>query len=227
MKKKILVIDDDQKLNQLLKEYLAKFGFTVTSYTHPQQGLKALKQDLPDLIILDIMLPDMDGFEACKKIRQDYSVPIIMLTARGEVTDRIVGLELEETNILNLVREVCVEFHDRKPGIKLVSFPGDIFLNVDPKRIKILFRNILDNALRYCDPDGYPVEISLREKADEIIIAVQDFGSGIPGLLRVYPLTANFQYSQRPFGGNIVNSKRYNSYFFIQGISNFILHPLG
>jgi len=94
MKKKILVIDDDQKLNQLLKDYLAKFGFTVTAYTHPQQGLKALKQDLPDLIILDIMLPEMDGFEACKKIRQDYSVPIIMLTARGEVTDRIVGLEL-------------------------------------------------------------------------------------------------------------------------------------
>jgi signal transduction histidine kinase len=90
------------------------------------------------------------------------------------------GLELEETNIMNLVREVCTEFHDKKPGIKLVSFPGDISLNVDQKRIKILFRNILDNALRYSDPNGYPVEISLREKVDEIIIAVQDFGSGIP-----------------------------------------------
>jgi DNA-binding response OmpR family regulator len=94
MKKKILVIDDDRKLNQLLKDYLAKFDFTVTAYTHPQQGLKALKREKPDLIILDIMLPDMDGFEVCKKIRQDYLVPIIMLTARGEVTDRIVGLEL-------------------------------------------------------------------------------------------------------------------------------------
>jgi signal transduction histidine kinase len=90
------------------------------------------------------------------------------------------GLELEGTNIMHLVREACAEFHDQKPGIKLVSFPGDIFLNVDQKRIKILYRNILDNALRYSDPDGYPVEISLREKADEIIIAVQDFGSGIP-----------------------------------------------
>lgn len=94
MTKKILVIDDDQKLNRLLSDYLSKFGFTVTACTHPQEGLKALKKEMPDLVILDIMLPDLDGFEVCKKIRQDYSVPVIMLTARGEVTDRIVGLEL-------------------------------------------------------------------------------------------------------------------------------------
>ena len=94
MKKKILVIDDDQKRNQLLGDYLSKFGFTVTAFTQPQEGLKALKKEIPDLVILDIMLPDLDGFEVCKKIRRDYAVPIIMLTARGEVTDRIVGLEL-------------------------------------------------------------------------------------------------------------------------------------
>jgi len=94
MKKKIMVIDDDQKLVQLLTDYLAKFGYTVTAFIHPQEGLKALKKDLPDLIILDIMLPEMSGFDVCKQIRSDYSVPIIMLTARGEVTDRIVGLEL-------------------------------------------------------------------------------------------------------------------------------------
>lgn len=94
MKKKILVIDDDQKLNRLLSDYLSKFGLTVTTCTHPLEGLKILKKEMPDLVILDIMLPDLDGFEVCKKIRQDYSVPIIMLTARGEVTDRIVGLEL-------------------------------------------------------------------------------------------------------------------------------------
>jgi DNA-binding response OmpR family regulator len=94
MKNKILVIDDDRKLNKLLSDYLLKFDLTVSAYTHPREGLKALKREMPDLIILDIMLPEMDGFEVCKKIRRDYSVPIIMLTARGEVTDRIVGLEL-------------------------------------------------------------------------------------------------------------------------------------
>ena len=94
MKKKILVIDDDEKLNRLLRDYLAKFDFQVISHTRPREGLRALKLEHPDLIILDIMLPDMDGFELCKTIRQDYSLPIIMLTARGEVTDRVVGLEL-------------------------------------------------------------------------------------------------------------------------------------
>lgn len=94
MKKKILVIDDDEKLNRLLREYLAKFGFQVISHTRPSDGLRALKYEHPDLIILDIMLPDMDGFELCKIIRKDFNLPIIMLTARGEVTDRIVGLEL-------------------------------------------------------------------------------------------------------------------------------------
>ena len=94
MNKTILIIDDDRKLNNLLRDYLAKFGFKVMAATHPDEGLQILKRELPDLVILDIMLPDMDGFEVCKKIRKEYSVPIIMLTARGEVTDRIVGLEL-------------------------------------------------------------------------------------------------------------------------------------
>lgn len=90
----ILIIDDDQKLNHLLGDYFSKFGFEVTAVTHPSKGLKILKQLMPDVIILDIMLPDMDGFEVCKEIRKEHSVPIIILTARGEVTDRIVGLEL-------------------------------------------------------------------------------------------------------------------------------------
>ena len=90
----ILIIDDDAKLNQLLKDFLKDFGFNVVTVTHPTQGLKKLKQALPDLVILDIMLPEMDGFEVCKTVRQTSNVPIIMLTARGEVTDKVVGLEL-------------------------------------------------------------------------------------------------------------------------------------
>ncbi len=93
-KNKILIIDDDPKLNDLLREYLTKFGFETISAIHPHEGLKLINNDQPDLIILDIMMPDMDGFEVCREIRKDYSIPIIMLTARGEVTDRIVGLEL-------------------------------------------------------------------------------------------------------------------------------------
>jgi len=94
MSSTILIIDDDQKLNKLLTEFLGDFGFNTLTATHPQDGLKKLKHKSPDLVILDVMLPGMDGFEVCKTIRQNSSVPIIMLTARGELMDRVVGLEL-------------------------------------------------------------------------------------------------------------------------------------
>lgn len=94
MKARLLIIDDDAKLNQLLIGFLSDFGFNVSAATRPEEGLKKLKQESPDLIILDVMLPGMNGFEVCKKIREAHTVPIIMLTARGEVTDKIVGLEL-------------------------------------------------------------------------------------------------------------------------------------
>ena len=93
-KQKILIIDDDEKMNGLLQNYLVGFGYDVLSCTHPTLGLQKIKQYVPDLIILDIMLPDMDGFAVCREVRKEHSIPIIMLTARGDVTDRIVGLEL-------------------------------------------------------------------------------------------------------------------------------------
>lgn len=91
---KLLIIDDDEKMNGLLQNYLTGFGFEAIACTHPAVGLQKIKSEVPDLVILDIMLPDMDGFAVCKEIRKNYAVPIIMLTARGDVTDRIVGLEL-------------------------------------------------------------------------------------------------------------------------------------
>lgn len=94
MKSKIFVIDDDEKLNVLLQNYLTNFGYQVISFTNPRLGLDKIKKELPDLVILDVMMPEMDGFTACKEIRKDFSVPVILLTARGDVTDRIVGLEL-------------------------------------------------------------------------------------------------------------------------------------
>ena len=94
MKKTILIIDDDEKLNKLLKDYLHNYGFDVLSAIHPEEGLKKLKAQSPVLVILDVMLPDMNGFEVCKVIRRSSSVPILMLTARGELTDKVVGLEL-------------------------------------------------------------------------------------------------------------------------------------
>jgi two-component system, OmpR family, response regulator len=94
MAKSILIIDDDSKLNSLISEYLTKNNYITTSVENPKDGLVKLKNQHFDLLILDIMLPEMDGFETCKQIRKESDIPIIMLTARGEVTDKIVGLEL-------------------------------------------------------------------------------------------------------------------------------------
>lgn len=94
MTKTILVIDDDENLNSLLQDYLSEFSFQVMTETNPERALNLLKRKTPDIIILDIMLPGMDGFEVCRRIRKSYNIPVIMLTARGKVEDRIVGLEL-------------------------------------------------------------------------------------------------------------------------------------
>jgi DNA-binding response OmpR family regulator len=91
---RVLLIDDDEKLNALLTEYLGRFNFSVRAVAHPSEGLHALRTDAPDIVILDVMLPDMDGFAVCRKVRETSRVPIVMLTARGDVTDRVVGLEL-------------------------------------------------------------------------------------------------------------------------------------
>ncbi len=94
MAQKLLIIDDDERLNALLTDYLAKFGFEVQAVAQPQQGLEIIRTAPPDLVILDVMLPTMDGFDVLRTIRRESQIPVIMLTARGEVTDRIVGLEI-------------------------------------------------------------------------------------------------------------------------------------
>ncbi len=89
-----LLIDDDEKLAGLLKDYLSRFGIVLQSALDPATGLDLLEKIQPDIVILDVMLPGKDGFTVCKEIRTQSQVPIIMLTARGETTDRIVGLEI-------------------------------------------------------------------------------------------------------------------------------------
>ena len=91
---RILIIDDDADLNALLTEYLGRFGHQLRSATTAARGLSELRRELPDLVILDIMLPDIDGLSLCREIRGEFDVPIVMLTARGEVADRVMGLEL-------------------------------------------------------------------------------------------------------------------------------------
>jgi OmpR family response regulator RpaB len=91
---RILLIDDDEKLGELLEAYFRRFDLELIAVQHPALGLEKIASEKPDLVILDVMLPDQDGFAVCREIRRTSRVPIIMLTARGDVTDRVVGLEL-------------------------------------------------------------------------------------------------------------------------------------
>ncbi len=92
--KKLLLIDDDKKLAGPLKAFLAQFDFDLDSEIEPLRALEYLPERDYALIIIDVMLPGIDGFETCRRIRQFSSIPVIMLTARGDVLDRVVGLEI-------------------------------------------------------------------------------------------------------------------------------------
>ena len=94
MEKKVLIVDDDDKLRKLLREYLEGYGFKVLTLPDGSFVIKTIQNEYPDIIILDIMLPKKDGLEVLRAIRLESSIPVIMLTAKGEEEDRIVGLEL-------------------------------------------------------------------------------------------------------------------------------------
>ncbi len=91
---RILLIDDDEQLGEPLAAYVARFEMQLSHATRPSAGLALLRQGGFDAAILDVMLPEMDGFALCRTIRKESDIPLIMLTARGDVMDRVVGLEL-------------------------------------------------------------------------------------------------------------------------------------
>ena len=94
MERKVVVVEDDINIAELLRLYLEKDGFSVTVTHDGAEGLRAAEEQKPDLVMLDIMLPGMDGWQVCKRLRQTSNVPIIMLTAKGETEDKVQGLEM-------------------------------------------------------------------------------------------------------------------------------------
>jgi DNA-binding response OmpR family regulator len=92
--RRILVVDDDERLRELLAEYLGGRGFDVVTAEDGERGLSRLRSGGIDLVVLDVMMPGRDGLDVCRELRTFTRVPVVMLTARGDETDRIVGLEL-------------------------------------------------------------------------------------------------------------------------------------
>lgn len=149
--KKILLIDDDEKLTDLLKDYLSKYNFIPHSSDNPVSALNHLKNNSYDLIVLDIMLPEMDGFETLKELRKTSNVPVIMLTARGETTDKIVGLELgaddyiakpfEPRELVARMQSVFRRVDGSQSEDELISFK-DLQINPMNRTVKLGGKNI-------------------------------------------------------------------------------------
>lgn len=94
MPKKILIVEDEANIRELLRLYLEREGYTVLEAENGVEGIKKWKSDKPDMLLLDVMMPVMDGWAVCREIRAESDVPIIMLTAKGETADRVSGLEI-------------------------------------------------------------------------------------------------------------------------------------
>ncbi len=94
MPKKILIVEDEANIRELLRLYLEREGYTVLEAENGVEGIKKWKSDKPDILLLDVMMPVMDGWAVCREIRAESDVPIIMLTAKGETADRVSGLEM-------------------------------------------------------------------------------------------------------------------------------------
>lgn len=148
--KKIYLIDDDEKLTDLLKDYLMKYNLKASSCSNPLEALNHLKNNTYDLIVLDIMLPEIDGFETLREIRKTGDIPVIMLTAKGETADKIVGLELGADDY------VAKPFEPRE----LVARIQSVFRRVDGKYNSeeiITFENLTIN------PSKRSVKMNNRE----------------------------------------------------------------
>ena len=145
---KILIIDDDTQLTELLDEFLGSYKYDIIIKHTPEGGLEYLEKGVANIIILDIMLPGMDGFQVLRKIRENLSIPVIMLTARGEVTDRIVGLELgaddylpkpfEPRELLARIQSILRRSHSSAAIAENVRFKG---LSIDKKKQEVLLDN--------------------------------------------------------------------------------------
>jgi two-component system response regulator CpxR len=153
---RLLVIDDDVELCSLLSEFLQREGFQVESENEGRRGLEHALQGGIDLVILDVMLPGLDGFEILKRIRSHGRIPVLMLTARGEDVDRIVGLELGADDYLSK------PFNPRELSARIKA----ILRRTEPKpnRGRIEVNGVvLDPGTREAVVDGKPIELTTLE----------------------------------------------------------------
>ena len=157
MNEKILVVDDEKEIADLLDVYLKNDGYTVYKFYNGTDALACLKKTLPDLAILDVMLPDIDGFHICQKIREKFCFPVIMLTAKAEERDELRGFQLgvdeyitkpfSPREVLARVKAVLRRMHELKDSGKASHLVVEN-LDIDMSAFTVK----LDGKLMPCTP---------------------------------------------------------------------------
>ena len=172
MMKKILIIDDDKKLTDLLEEFLGENKFKTKSIHESVNAVSEVDGFSPDLIILDITLPEMDGFQVLRSVRKEHETPVIMLTARGEISDRVVGLDLgaddympkpfEPRELLARINSILRRVNEPSSLIDILEFDG---LYIDKMKQEIL----LDKQLVHLSTTEFEALVLIAEHAGETL----------------------------------------------------------
>ena len=170
--KKILIIDDDKKLTDLLEEFLGENKFKTRSIHESVNALKEVDSFSPDLIILDITLPEMDGFQVLRSVRKEHETPVIMLTARGEISDRVVGLDLgaddympkpfEPRELLARINSILRRVNEPSSLIDILEFEG---LYIDKMKQEVM----LDKQSVHLSTTEFEALVLIAEHAGETL----------------------------------------------------------
>ena len=162
MRKKILVVDDEKSISDIIKFNLLKDGYDVEVAEDGDEALKKVYTMQPDLILLDVMLPKLDGFQVCRKIRESFNTPIIMLTAKEEEVDKVLGLELGADDYMTKpfgMRELLARV---KANLRRVAI--DHSKEGSQKSVQITSGNLKIDLERYeVKKDDTVIELTLRE----------------------------------------------------------------
>ena len=171
MTDRILIVEDDVRLGEMLTEYLAEAGYRVTVASRGAFALQMLSAAPFDAVVLDLMLPDMDGLDICRQLRKRSELPILMLTARGDATDRIVGLEMGADDYLPkpfeprelLARLRSILRRRKSNGVaELVSF-GRLEIDRDARSLRV------DGELRIVTSYQFTLLLALAEHAGRVL----------------------------------------------------------
>ncbi len=161
--KRILVIDDDPHIVELLRLYFEKEGYEFSSCADGLRGLQLFQHIQPDVVLLDLMLPSMDGYDVCRAIRRESTCPILMLTARGETLDKVVGLELGADDYIQKPFDPKELLARVKAVLRRVKLSEQEALEEDPPQ-EVRYRELLIDRQSYtCVIRGKVVDLPPRE----------------------------------------------------------------